>query len=101
MEVASKLAMLNGLQLETDLLVKYFDRGAPDGASTTEVPSGHGKEIVATTHTHISLLRQDPLPDSPEVDAAVHYLLNLQEHDLEHAVWEEPTRRLLLLEEAS
>jgi FlaA1/EpsC-like NDP-sugar epimerase/lipopolysaccharide/colanic/teichoic acid biosynthesis glycosyltransferase len=101
MEVASKLAMLNGLQLETDFLVKYLDHGAPDDTPTTEVPSGHSKEIVATSHAHIGLLRQDPLPDSPEVDAAIHYLLNLQEHDLEHAVWEESTRRLLLLEEAS
>ena len=63
--------------------------------------SGVGKELVATAHARISLLREKPLPNSPEVAAAIDHLLNLQEHDLEHAVWEQPTRMLLLLEGAA
>jgi hypothetical protein len=101
MEVASKLAMLNGLQLETDLPVRILKHTTHNGGSMTHTPPGDGKELVATAHARISLLRENPLPDSPEVVAAIDYLLNLQEQDLEHAVWEKPTRMLLLLEGAA
>jgi FlaA1/EpsC-like NDP-sugar epimerase/lipopolysaccharide/colanic/teichoic acid biosynthesis glycosyltransferase len=101
MEIATRLAMLNGLQLEADLPVKFLNGNPQDNDTVSQMFPNENEKPVATTHAHISLLHQKPLPRSSEVDAAIHYLFNLQEHDLENAVWEKHTHTLLGLENLS
>jgi hypothetical protein len=46
-------------------------------------------------------LHEKSLLNSPEADAAIHYLFNLQEHDLKNAAWEKHINLLLGLENLS
>jgi FlaA1/EpsC-like NDP-sugar epimerase len=97
MEIARKLAMLRGVQLESDLPIKFLNGNPRDGGPVFQIFSNDYEKLMTTAHPHISLLREPSLPDSPELDAAIHYLFNLQEHDLEHAAWEKHTHTLLRL----
>jgi FlaA1/EpsC-like NDP-sugar epimerase len=97
MEIARKLAMLSGVRLEADLPVKFLNANPRDDGSVFQVFSHNHEKLTTTAHAHIGLLHEKPLPASPEVDAAIHYLLNLQERDLEHTTWEQHTRTLLRL----
>jgi FlaA1/EpsC-like NDP-sugar epimerase len=95
MEIARKLAMLSGVQLESDVPVKFLNGNPRDGGPVFQMFSNDHEKLMTTAHAHIGLLHEKSLPDSPELDAAIHYLLNLQEHDLEHAAWEKHTHTLL------
>jgi FlaA1/EpsC-like NDP-sugar epimerase len=97
LEIARKLAMLSGMQLESDLPVKFLNGNPRDGGPVFQVFSNDHEKLTTTAHAHIGLLREKSLPASPELDAAIHYLLNLQEHDLEHTAWDKHTHTLLHL----
>jgi FlaA1/EpsC-like NDP-sugar epimerase len=101
MEIASRLAMLSSVQLETDLPVKFLNGNAPDNDMESQIFSSDSKKPMTTTQAHIGFLHQQILPNSPEVDAAIHYLFNLQEHDLEKAAWEKHIHTLLDLDNLS
>jgi FlaA1/EpsC-like NDP-sugar epimerase len=101
MEIASRLAMLSSVQLETDLPVKFLNGNAPDSDMESQIFSSDSKKPMTTTQAHIGFLHQQILPNSPEVDAAIHYLFNLQEHDLEKAAWEKHIHTLLDLDNLS
>jgi len=96
LEVATRLAMLHGVQLNSDLSIKYLHRNTQNGALAAHTHDH--KRLVATAHARIGLLREPPLPDSPEFSAAIRHLLGLQEQHLAHAAWEMATHTLLRLE---
>ena len=95
MDMASKLAMLSGIQLESEIPVKFLSSSTPDNDSVCHMfPNDHEK-LRTTAHEHIGLLHNTSFQNSPEVDAAIQYLFNLQEHDLEHTAWEKHLHILL------
>ena len=89
-EVASVLAMLEGVQLGIDIPVKFLDDALPDGRAPLA-----DQDIVMTSNRHISLLRFPPLLKSPMVTKALQDLLHMQEQDLHRALWTQPTQTLL------
>jgi FlaA1/EpsC-like NDP-sugar epimerase len=101
MEIATRLAMLNGVRLEADLPVKFLNGNPQDNDTVSQIFPTENEKPVTTIHTHIDFLHQKRLPNSPEVDAALHYLFNLQEHDMENTVWEKHTHTLFGLESLS
>ena len=90
-EIASTLAMLEGVQLGSDIPVTFLDDASPDG----EAPPADQGILVATVNQHIRLLRLSPLLQSPVVTKALQDLLHMQEQDLGHAPWAQPTQTLL------
>jgi FlaA1/EpsC-like NDP-sugar epimerase/lipopolysaccharide/colanic/teichoic acid biosynthesis glycosyltransferase len=90
-EVASLLAMVEGMQLGVDIPVKFLDDVALDG----EAPLAEQGNLVATANRHIRLLRSPPLLSSPAVTQALQALLHMQEQDLHRALWAQPTQTLL------
>ena len=90
-EIARLLAMREGVQLGHDIPVKFLDDAPPDGIA----PLAEQGTLVATANKHIRLLRLPPLLQSPVVTQALQDLLHLQEQDLGHALWAQPTQTLL------
>ena len=90
-EIASVLAMLEGVQLGVDIPVKFLDDALPDGGA----PLADQDVLVMTSNRHISLLRFPPFLESPLITEALQDLLHMQEQDLHRALWAQPTQTLL------
>ena len=96
LEIAQKLAALNGLQLDVDLplrFTQYDAQGSIPIWADTLVENQHA--LAQTASTSLALPPNDPLTDSPEVTAAINYLLNMREQDLEHDTWAQHTHTVL------
>ncbi len=101
-EVANKLALLSGMQLETDIPIKALNSGAVAQRAEMTSPSHEANvHSIPTTHTHINLVRQAPLANAPEFLEAIRLLFSLKEHDIKGAAWEKPTHTLLALSSSS
>jgi FlaA1/EpsC-like NDP-sugar epimerase len=102
-EIANKLALLNGVQLEPDLPMTALQSSVIEQKEEAIPPSQQTKaqSIIPTTHAHISLVRHAPSTAAPELLEAIHNLFDLQEGDLKNAVWEKPTHTLLTLSGSS
>lgn len=102
MEIVSKLTTLNGWQRESDLPIKFLNRHTQtDDNPAVRISPNASEQLLPIGHTHIRLLRDALLPNSPEVSTAIHHILHLQEHDLGRAAWEEHTHNLLRLASVS
>jgi hypothetical protein len=101
MEVISKLTALNGRQLAADFQIKFLNGTAAEDDPTALPTSCREPEVLLPLeHTHIRLLHDAQLPDSPEVSTVIHRIFHLQEQDLRRSVWEEYTYALLRLARA-
>jgi FlaA1/EpsC-like NDP-sugar epimerase/lipopolysaccharide/colanic/teichoic acid biosynthesis glycosyltransferase len=102
MEVVSKLRALNGRRLASpDLQIKFLNGNTPDDDLVAVAGSHPVPEILLPVgHTHIRLLHDAQLPNSPEVSMAIHHIFDLQEQDLGQTAWKEYTRNLLRLASA-
>jgi hypothetical protein len=100
LDVANKLAMRHGVQLESDLPVRFLNRHRHPETATVPVPPSVDQQRVLTSHAGIHLLRDVPVSASAEFAAAINRLINLQEHELEQTAWAKSTHSLLYLEDA-
>ena len=98
LEIADKLAILKGLQLGTDIPVRFLDNTPQDNGLSTPISSSDHHLLISTSNTSIGLLRENLLPYSHETAKVIENLLSIQEQDLDHTCWEQHTRTLLLLE---
>ena len=98
LEIADKLAILKGLQLGTDIPVRFLDNTPQDNGLSTPLSSSDHHLLISTSNTSIGLLRENLLPYSHETARVIEDLLSIQEQDLDHKCWEQHTRTLLLLE---
>jgi FlaA1/EpsC-like NDP-sugar epimerase len=89
-EIAHTLAVLEGVQLGTDIPVQFLDEALPDGDASLE---GHGR-LEATSNKHISLLHPPLVPNTPLVTGALQALLHIEGQPLQHSAWEQFTRTL-------
>jgi FlaA1/EpsC-like NDP-sugar epimerase len=101
MEIASRLAMLSSVQLEANLPVRFLNGNTQANDTVSQLFSDDNERHMTTTHAPIGFLHEKSLLNSPEADAAIHYLFNLQEHDLKNAAWEKHINLLLGLENLS
>ncbi len=98
LDLADKLALLQGVQLGTDIPLRFLESTPQDnGCSTQRAPSNH-QIRVSTPNTSIGLLRENLLPYSYETAKVIADLLSIQEPELAYTCWEQHTRTLLLLE---
>jgi FlaA1/EpsC-like NDP-sugar epimerase len=101
MEVVNKLRALNGRECTTDLQIKFLNGKAQDDDLAALHGSPQEPEILLPVgHTHIRLLHDAQLPNSPEVNTAIHHIFDLQEQDLGCRTWKEYTYNLLRLASA-
>src|SRR5262249_21321388 len=98
LEIADKLALLTGLQLETDIPIRFLESTPQDNGLSTPRSSSDHHMLISTSNTSIGLLRENLLPYSHETAEVIEDLLSLQELDLNHQCWEQRTRTLLRLE---
>ncbi len=95
-DIAHKLARAHGLELESELLVKYLDNNFVHEQSG--LSSGPEQpQLITPINENISRIQDPPLPASPEVSKAIEFLFSMQECDLENWNWEHYTHRLLSL----
>ncbi|MDH3603777.1 MAG: hypothetical protein OEU26_29565, partial [Candidatus Tectomicrobia bacterium] len=96
LEVAQQLAALNGLQLDADLplrFTQYHSQGSTPVWADTPVDDRH--PLAQSSSTSLALATDGPLTEAPEVAAAINYLLNMCEQDLEHNTWVQHTHTVL------
>jgi FlaA1/EpsC-like NDP-sugar epimerase/lipopolysaccharide/colanic/teichoic acid biosynthesis glycosyltransferase len=93
LEVANKLACARGLALELDLPVKFLT-GVDNDAVATQM-TFDTQPCIATANPHITLLREQALPDSPQIAAVIQGLLKTEEGALENLAWEKYIHDLL------
>ena len=100
-DVVSKLRTFNGRQPTTDLQIKFLNGNAQDDDLVALGGSPQEPEILLPVgHKHILLLHDAQLPNSPEVNTAIHHIFDLQEQDLGCPIWKEYTYNLLRLASA-
>jgi FlaA1/EpsC-like NDP-sugar epimerase/lipopolysaccharide/colanic/teichoic acid biosynthesis glycosyltransferase len=101
MEVVNKLRALNGREYAMDLQIKFLNGNAPDDDLVALRGAPQEPEILLPIgHAHIRLLHDAKLPNSPEVNTAIHHIFDLQEQDLGCLTWKEYTYNLLRLASA-
>ena len=96
--IADKLAILQGLQLGTDIPVRFLDSAPQDERCSPQRASSDQSMLVSTPNLSIGLLQEHLLPSSRETAKVIEDLLSIQESELAHTGWEQHTRTLLLLD---
>jgi FlaA1/EpsC-like NDP-sugar epimerase/lipopolysaccharide/colanic/teichoic acid biosynthesis glycosyltransferase len=102
LEIAQKLAAHNGLQLDADLplrFARYDSQGSTPVWADALMDDRH--ILAQPTSTSLAMGPDHALTDTPEVAAAINYLLNMREQDLEHNTWAQHTHAVLSPEGAA
>lgn len=98
LDIADKLAILQGLQLGTDIPVRFLDSTHEDEQYSPQIASSDQPMLVSTPNMSIGLLKENLLPSSRETAKVIEDLLSIQESELAHTCWEQHTRTLLRLD---
>ena len=96
LEIAQKLAACNGLQLDADLPLRFAQYDSQGSTPIwADAPVDNRHLLAQSTSTSLALAPDHALTDAPEVAAAINYLLNMREQDLEHNTWAQHTHTVL------